>query len=94
MGRIFHRVLDTAPYDGSFYTGTAGATLLATLAIQPGDRDWNNLDTISGMNVTDPACGTGTLPIAAASRIRELADDVDQNSCRKSLSKRSCTFTT
>ena len=40
MGRIFHRVLDTAPYDGSYYTGTAGATLLATLAIRPGDRDW------------------------------------------------------
>jgi 16S rRNA G966 N2-methylase RsmD len=79
MGRIFHRVLDTAPYDGSYYTGTAGATLLATLAIRPGDRDWNSLDDISGMNVTDPACGTGTLPIAAASRIRELADKVDQN---------------
>ena len=44
MGRIFHRVLDTAPYDGSYYTGTAGATLLATLAIQPEDRDWNDLD--------------------------------------------------
>ena len=78
MGRIFHRVLDTAPYDGSYYTGTAGATLLATLAIRPEDRDWNDLDAIAAMNVTDPACGTGTLPIAAATRIRELAAGVDQ----------------
>ena len=78
MGRIFHRVLDTAPYDGSFYTGTAGATLLATLAIRPEDRDWQDLAAIAGVNVTDPACGTGTLPIAAATRIRELAAGVDQ----------------
>ena len=79
MGRIFHRVLDTAPYDGSYYTGTPGATLLATLSIRPEDRDWNDLDIIARMNITDPACGTGTLPIAAASRIRELATDVDRN---------------
>ena len=77
MGRIFHRVLDTAPFDGSFYTGTAGATLLATLAIRPGDRDWSDLDAIRQMNVTDPACGTGTLPIAVAARIRELAGGVN-----------------
>lgn len=85
MGRIFHRVLDTAPYDGSFYTGTAGATLLATLAIRAGDRNWNNLDEICKMNITDPACGTGTLPIAAASRIRELASKVDQNALSEIL---------
>ena len=78
MGRIFHRVLDTAPYDGSYYTGTAGAALLATLAIRPDDRDWTDLNVIASLNVTDPACGTGTLPIAAAGRIRELAGDVDQ----------------
>ena len=78
MGRIFHRVLDTARYDGSFYTGTAGATLLATLAIRPADRDWNDLSAVAQLNVTDPACGTGTLPIAAAARIRELANEVDQ----------------
>ena len=85
MGRIFHRVLDTAPYDGSFYTGTAGATLLATLAIRPEDRDWNDLAAIGQMRVTDPACGTGTLPIAAAARIRELAPNVDQDELSKIL---------
>ena len=33
LGRIFHTVLDSARYDGSFYTTTAAATLLASLAI-------------------------------------------------------------
>ena len=73
MGRIFHRVLDTAPYDGSYYTGTAGAALLATLAARPEDRDWSDLDGLRDYVVIDPAGGTGTLPIAAAERIRELA---------------------
>ena len=36
MGRIFHTVLDTARYDGSFYTTTAAATLLAALGHQRG----------------------------------------------------------
>ena len=75
MGRIFHRVLDTAPYDGSFYTGTAGAALLATLAARPEDRDWSDLDGLRDYIVIDPAGGTGTLPIAAAERIRNLAVD-------------------
>ncbi len=88
MGRIFHRVLDTARYDGSFYTGTAGATLLATLAIRPGDRDWKDLAAIAKLNVTDPACGTGTLPIAAAARIRELANAVDQERLSEVLVER------
>ena len=33
LGRIFHTVLDSARYDGSFYTTTPAATLLASLAI-------------------------------------------------------------
>lgn len=73
MGRIFHRVLDTAPYDGSFYTGTAGAALLATLAVRPEDRDWSDLDALRDYIVIDPAGGTGTLPIAAAESVRDLA---------------------
>ena len=37
LGRIFHRVLDTARYDGSFYTSTAAAVLLASLALREQD---------------------------------------------------------
>ena len=73
LGRIFHRVLETARYDGSFYTTTAAATLLATLAIREDMLDWSDTAAISKLRVTDPACGTGTLLMAAAERIRDLS---------------------
>ncbi len=72
LGRIFHRVLDTARYDGSYYTSTAAAVLLAGLAIREGDRDWSSPDAIANLRICDPACGTGTLLMAAAERIRDL----------------------
>ena len=80
LGRIFHTVLDTARYDGSFYTTTAAATLLAALALREDTCDWQDADAIANLRITDPACGTGTLLMAAAERIRDLAPqaDVDQ----------------
>ena len=84
LGRIFHTVLDTARYDGSFYTTTAAATLLAGLALREDTCDWQNPDAIAKLRVTDPACGTGTLLMAAAERIRDLApqSDVDETIAR------------
>ena len=73
LGRIFHTVLDTARYDGSFYTTTAAATLLASLAITQNLCDWQNPQAIANLRITDPACGTGTLLMAAAQRIHDLA---------------------
>ena len=72
LGRIFHRVLDTARYDGSFYTSTAAATLLAGLAIREEDCDWSDVNEIAKLRICDPACGTGTLLMAAAERIHQL----------------------
>ena len=72
LGRIFHRVLDTARYDGSFYTSTAAAVLLATLALREEDGDWSDPNFIASLRICDPACGTGTLLMAAAERIRDL----------------------
>ncbi len=72
LGRIFHRVLDTARYDGSFYTSTAAAVLLATLALREHDADWSDPNAVASLRVCDPACGTGTLLMAAAERIRDL----------------------
>ena len=72
LGRIFHTVLDTARYDGSFYTTTPAATLLATLAITGDMCDWSDPAAIARLRITDPACGTGTLLMAAAERIRDL----------------------
>lgn len=68
VGRVFHRVLDTARFDGSFYTSTAAASLLAGLAIRPQTMP----DDLRDMRVIDPACGTGTLLMAVAERIKEL----------------------
>ena len=76
LGRIFHTVLDTARYDGSFYTTTAAATLLASLAIQKDMCDWSDPEAVSRLRIIDPACGTGTLLMAAAERIRDLAPDL------------------
>ena len=72
LGRIFHRVLDTARYDGSFYTSTAAAVLLAELALRERDADWSDPNAIGNLRVCDPACGTGTLLMAVAERVRDL----------------------
>ncbi len=72
LGRIFHRVLDTARYDGSFYTSTAAAVLLASLALRENDLDWSDPNAVANLRICDPACGTGTLLMAAAERIRDL----------------------
>lgn len=72
-GPIYHGLLQTARYDGSFYTSTSAAVLLAELAISDrwlaSDFDWNNIDELSKLKVCDPACGTGTLLMAAARTI-------------------------
>ena len=73
LGRIFHTVLDTARYDGSFYTTTAAATLLSSLAVTEDICDWGDPEAIDKLRIVDPACGTGTLLMAAAERIRELS---------------------
>ena len=83
LGRIFHRVLDTARQDGSFYTSTAAATLLAALAIRETDADWSDENAIARLRICDPACGTGTLLMAAYERIYRLkqrAGDMDEDS--------------
>ncbi len=71
LGRIFHRILDTARYDGSFYTSSAAATLLASLALPGGGRTWDH-DAIDSLRVCDPACGTGTLLMATVERLNQL----------------------
>ena len=69
LGRIFHAVLGTARYDGSYYTSMPAAVLLAGLAIR-GKEDLPA--NFSDARIIDPACGTGTLLMAAAERIKDV----------------------
>ena len=74
-GPLYHGLLQTARYDGSFYTSTAAAVLLADLAIPRGwftdERDWTDANKLAKLKICDPACGTGTLLMAAARSIQE-----------------------
>lgn len=70
-GRIYHRLLDTARFDGSFYTSTPAAILLARLALTSDLIDWSDPEEIIKLRICDPACGTGTLLMAAAQVCRE-----------------------
>ena len=70
LGRVFHRILPAAKHTGAFYTSTAAATLLAGLAIRPADAG-----DAYDYTVVDPACGTGTLLMAASERIKQVNGD-------------------
>ena len=67
-GRIFNRLIAERKLLAAFYTSIPASTLLAGLALSP-DRwngvDWSDAADISKLSVVDPACGTGTLLMAA-----------------------------
>ena len=63
-GPIYHRLLESAQYDGSFYTTPPAAMLLARLALAHVDCDWSKPEAIAQLRIIDPACGTGTLLLA------------------------------
>ena len=71
-GRIFNRLIAERKLLAAFYTSIPASTLLAGLALSasrwPG-VDWNTTDGISQLRVVDPACGTGTLLMAAYRQI-------------------------
>ena len=71
-GRIFNRLISERKLLAAFYTSIPASTLLAGLALSP-DRwshvDWSNAERISQLRVVDPACGTGTLLMAAYRQI-------------------------
>ena len=71
-GRIFNRLISERKLLAAFYTSIPASTVLAGLALSP-DRwshvDWSNVEGISQLRVVDPACGTGTLLMAAYRQI-------------------------
>ena len=75
-GPLYHRLLSSARYDGSFYTNNVSALLLARLALTESSVDWSDVEALSRLKVIDPACGTGTLLMAAMHAIRDRYESV------------------
>ena len=74
-GRIFHRLLDTRKFLATNYTTIPAAILLAGLAFDdriPKWRDypWDRPKDLP-LRIVDPACGSGTLLMAAVQEVRK-----------------------
>ena len=71
-GRIFNRLISERKLLAAFYTSIPASTLLAGLALSPSkwdDVDWGDAAAVANLRVIDPACGTGTLLMAAYRQI-------------------------
>jgi hypothetical protein len=71
-GQIFNRLIAERELLAAYYTSIPASTLLAGLALAPSrwpGWDWGNIDEIHRLRIVDPACGTGTLLMAAYRQI-------------------------
>ena len=90
-GPLYHRILGSAKSDGAFYTNNLSAVMLARLAFARGLIDWSDPEAVTKLRIIDPACGTGTLLMAALQTIKaRVADskklsDGDRNALHKRL---------
>ncbi len=69
-GPLYHRILGSAKSDGAFYTNNISAIMLARLALGEGFADWSDDEAVAKLRIIDPACGTGTLLMAALRTIK------------------------
>ena len=90
-GPLYHRILGSAKSDGAFYTNNLSAVMLARLAFTRELIDWSNPEAVERLRIIDPACGTGTLLMAALQTIktriaesREMSDE-ERNALHKHL---------
>ena len=74
-GRIFHRLLDTRKFLATNYTTIPAAILLAGLAFDDRIPKWRNYPwgrpEELPLRIVDPACGSGTLLMAAVQEVRK-----------------------
>ena len=89
-GPLYHRILGSAKSDGAFYTNNLSAIMLARLALSEGFVDWSDPEAVANLRIIDPACGTGTLLMAALQTIKaRVAGSSEMNSDeRNALHKR------
>ena len=76
-GRIFHRLLNSRKFLATNYTNIPAAVLLAGLAFDRESEawkevDWSSPDALRKLRIVDPACGSGTLLMAALQEILRL----------------------
>ena len=90
-GPLYHRILGSAKSDGAFYTNNLSAVMLARLALTETFIDWSDQEAVAKLRIIDPACGTGTLLMAALQSIkarvagRQDMSDEDRNALHKRL---------
>ncbi len=89
-GPLYHRILGSAKSDGAFYTNNLSAIMLARLALGADFADWSDEESVAGLRIIDPACGTGTLLMAALRTVMArvaASRDVDERA-RNALHRR------
>jgi len=84
-GRIFHRLLDSRKFLATNYTTIPAAIMLAGLAFDERSESWRGIDfsspaSVKALKVVDPACGSGTLLMAATQEILKRARRTDDAS--------------
>ena len=70
-GPLYHKIMPHSESMGAFYTNNISALMLAGLAIGDNFVDWQADRAVSDLKIMDPACGTGTLLMAALKTIKE-----------------------
>lgn len=70
-GPLYQKILSNAESDGAYYTDHISALMLAGLALSPDLVEWSNWDEATGLRILDPACGTGSLLMAALKTIKD-----------------------
>ena len=70
-GPLYHKLMPDSQAKGAYYTNNISALMLARLAISADFADWHDPDSINRLRVMDPACGTGTLLMAALKTIKD-----------------------
>ena len=78
-GPLYHRILPDATAYGAFYTNNLSALILARLALGPDFCDWSDAGAVSRLRIMDPACGTGTLLMAALHVIKKRVEEAGAN---------------
>ena len=90
-GPLYHRILGSAKSDGAFYTNNLSAVMLARLAFSEDFIDWSDPAAVANLRIIDPACGTGTLLMAALQSIkarvsvRQALSEEESNTLHKQL---------